>query len=203
MLLTAEQAIRAAAGAGLDGGAALNAAMVEIGRASAAHSMLVLLRACFHPTLQPRFDAVNNGVNGRGGGGDNGVAPVMAQVRALFALYHMERDLAEFLEHGFLTKAQATLLRKQVRELLASLRPQAVALVDAWGIDDWELNSALGKRDGNVYEALMESAQKEPLNADRPFGGWQTVVAQQQQKPPQPQRPQTAGSAEVLARSRL
>ena len=79
-------------------------------------------------------------------------------MRSLFALYYMERDLAEFLEHGHLSQAQATLLRQQVRSLLQELRPQAVALVDAWGIADCELNSALGRHDGRVYEALMASA---------------------------------------------
>ena len=29
----------------------------------------------------------------------------MAKVRSLFALYYMERDLAEFLEHGHLSQA--------------------------------------------------------------------------------------------------
>ena len=36
-----------------------------------------------------------------------------------------------------------------------------------------ELNSALGRHDGRVYEALMASAEKEPLNTERPRGGWQ------------------------------
>ena len=126
-------------------------------------------------------------------------------MRSLFALYYMERDLAEFLEHGHLSQAQAILLRQQarvlaaiclsspptaaaiapstlaappsqVRALLEELRPQAVALVDAWGMRDAELNSALGRYDGRVYEALMVSAQQEPLNTDRPVGGWQALL---------------------------
>jgi len=35
------------------------------------------------------------------------------------------------------------------------------------GIADCELNSALGRHDGRVYEALMASAQKAPLNTER------------------------------------
>ena len=64
--------------------------------------------------------------------------------------------------------------------LLTELRPDAIALVDAWAISDYELHSALGSHDGHVYEALMRSAQLEPLNTDRPAGGWQT------QLPPRP-----------------
>eukprot|EP00976_Prorocentrum_cordatum_P114210 1195817-Prorocentrum_minimum.AAC.3 len=35
--------------------------------------------------------------------------------------------------------------------LLSELRPDAVALVDAFGLDDYFLNSALGAADGDVY----------------------------------------------------
>ena len=38
----------------------------------------------------------------------------------------------------------------QVRSLLAALRPEAVALVDAWDYSDYELNSALGRYDGRA-----------------------------------------------------
>ncbi len=38
------------------------------------------------------------------------------------------------------------------------LRPDAVGLVDALDRDDYELNSALGRRDGDVYRVRFESA---------------------------------------------
>lgn len=41
-----------------------------------------------------------------------------------------------------------------------SLRPNAVALVDAFDIPDRVLNSALGRYDGKVYETLYELAKK-------------------------------------------
>ena len=69
---------------------------------------------------------------------------------------------------GYMNAVQANLLRQQaradprlpytegahtspiwqVRSLLAALRPEAVALVDAWDYSDYELNSALGRYDG-------------------------------------------------------
>jgi len=55
----------------------------------------------------------------------------------------------------------------QVHALLAELRPEAVALVDSWGIPDYLLNSSLGRYDGNVYPNLVKFAQAEPLNAIR------------------------------------
>jgi hypothetical protein len=54
---------------------------------------------------------------------------------------------------------QAAGLRTQHRTLLAALRPEAVSLVDAFGWEDYALNSALGRADGDVYRALLDMAQ--------------------------------------------
>ncbi|KAH8021614.1 hypothetical protein HPB51_016010 [Rhipicephalus microplus] len=51
-----------------------------------------------------------------------------------------------------------------ITELLKSLRPDAVALVDAFDHHDMVLCSALGSYDGRVYERMFESALKAPLN---------------------------------------
>ena len=60
---------------------------------------------------------------------------------------------------------QAAWARQQQYALLAALRPDAVALVDAFGIEDYLLNSALGRADGDVYRALLLAARASPLNA--------------------------------------
>ena len=44
------------------------------------------------------------------------------------------------------------LLRGEQRTLVRALRPNAVALTDSFGYPDYMLNSALGRRDGNVYQ---------------------------------------------------
>ncbi len=52
-----------------------------------------------------------------------------------------------------------------VRLLKLQIRPDAVALVDAWGLPDELLNSALGSYDGDVYNRLYTMAkEREPLN---------------------------------------
>lgn len=109
----------------------------------------------------------------------------------------MDQEAAEFLSSGYLSPKQAELVRSRVHALLAELRPQAVPLVDAWGIPDYQLNSALGRYDGSfgipfpldlilrkkaylllvafffsfflgdVYPNLVRFAQGEPLNATR------------------------------------
>jgi hypothetical protein len=44
------------------------------------------------------------------------------------------------------------------------VRPNAVALVDAFNYTDHYLGSVLGRYDGDVYPALYEEAWKDPLN---------------------------------------
>ena len=80
----------------------------------------------------------------------------------------MQQSGGDFFEAGCIDSAQAEWVREAVRHALAAVRPDAVALCDAWAISDHELNSTLGRYDGQVYEALYESAQKQnnPMNAD-------------------------------------
>ena len=121
---------------------------------------------------------------------------VMTTCFELFACYTMDAEASEFLSSGYLSPKQAELLRNRVHALLAELRPQAVSLVDAWGVPDYLLNSALGRYDGqsirvdaqsilesitdesttpfvvfsltgDVYPALVRFAQNEPLNRTR------------------------------------
>lgn len=49
-------------------------------------------------------------------------------------------------------------------EILAELRPVAVALVDAFDFRDRQLNSVLGRYDGDVYPNLFKWARESPLN---------------------------------------
>jgi len=65
---------------------------------------------------------------------------------------------------------QGQLVKKAQTAVLAAVRPDAVALVDAFGKTDFELNSAIGRSDGNYIQALYELAQKEPLNQSQEKG---------------------------------
>jgi len=134
---------------------AWNASCPDVIRASEAHCFYVLVRnfcsalKCVSKT-QPELE------------------PVLRSCCHLFSLWWMQESLGEFLEGGYLDARQAGLLRQAVRELLPVIRADAIPLVDAWGHSDHSLNSALGRRDGNVYEALLATAQPEtnPMNRD-------------------------------------
>ena len=63
-----------------------------------------------------------------------------------------------------MTESQITQVNERIKELLTAIRPDAVALVDAFDFQDVTLGSVLGRYDGNVYENLFEWAKKSPLN---------------------------------------
>ena len=71
-------------------------------------------------------------------------------------------------------QGQKVLQRK--RELLTQLRPDAISLVDAWAFTDYELNSAIGREDGDVYTALLAAAQSSPLNETQEGPAWRSVL---------------------------
>ena len=56
------------------------------------------------------------------------------------------------------------------------MRPDAVALVDAFDFSDTQLGSAIGKYDGNVYPALFEQAKRNPLNQKGVDWGYQQFL---------------------------
>ncbi|KAE8374017.1 hypothetical protein BDV26DRAFT_284653 [Aspergillus bertholletiae] len=72
-----------------------------------------------------------------------------------------------FLEHGLLTPDQLNGIRVHINELLACLLPDIAALTDAWDFTDSSLCSALGCKDGNVYERLLSWTRQLPANSGR------------------------------------
>ncbi|KAJ2892367.1 acyl-coenzyme A oxidase, partial [Coemansia aciculifera] len=50
--------------------------------------------------------------------------------------------------------------------VIGDVRGQIVPLVDAFGVSDFRLNSALGRSDGKVYENYLQWAMEDPLNQE-------------------------------------
>ncbi|KAK4557799.1 hypothetical protein RGQ29_007531 [Quercus rubra] len=82
----------------------------------------------------------------------------------IYALSLLHKHQGDFLSTGSITSKQASLANDQLRSLYSQVRPNAVALVDAFNYTDHYLGSVLGRYDGNVYPKLYEEAQKDPLN---------------------------------------
>ena len=71
---------------------------------------------------------------------------------------------------------QAGEARQLRRRLIRDLRPDAISLVDAWAFTNYELNSAIGLQSGDVYSALLEAAQRSPLNRSDEGPAWEPVL---------------------------
>lgn len=91
---------------------------------------------------------------------------VLARLRDLFALETLRQNLGGVAGDGYVSEAQAEMLGDVVQSLLEALRPDAVALVDAFAFDDTlELHqTALGAYDGDVYQRLWDWSEKDPAN---------------------------------------
>ncbi|XP_027180393.1 peroxisomal acyl-coenzyme A oxidase 1 [Coffea eugenioides] len=82
----------------------------------------------------------------------------------IYSLALLHKHQGDFLATSCVTPKQASLANDQLRELYTQVRPNAIALVDAFNYTDHFLGSILGRYDGNVYPKLYEAAWKDPLN---------------------------------------
>jgi len=99
---------------------------------------------------------------------DTAVKRVLSSLCSLFALSHITSPLSPgshtFIEDGFLSLTQLVDIRTLVNELLDDLLPQLCGLTDAWDFTDAGLGSAIGMKDGNVYERLLSWTRQLPIN---------------------------------------
>jgi acyl-CoA oxidase len=92
------------------------------------------------------------------------VTHVLTQLLLLYAANGISLHAAEFIEDGYMSSSQLDVVRETVLQLLTALRPNAVALVDAFDFTDRLLGSVLGRYDGQVYDNLYKWALNSPLN---------------------------------------
>ncbi|KAL4295243.1 hypothetical protein GQ457_12G001310 [Hibiscus cannabinus] len=100
-----------------------------------------------------------------------GVKTQLENLCNVYALSLLRKHLGDFVSTGCITPEQGALANEQLRLLYSQVRPNAVALVDAFNHTDHYLGSVLGRYDGNVYQKLYDEAWKSPLNdTDVPDG---------------------------------
>ena len=139
---------------------------VDMVRITKAHSRLLVL-TFFHDTLTASASRALP-------------PPVLTVLRHLCVLYGvsvLEGALGDLVLSHFATPTQAELIHAAVRSAVATVRPDAVALVDAFDLTDYYLNSALGRSDGRVYETLYDWAQQSPLNRSQVAPGYIESIA--------------------------
>ncbi|KAI6653659.1 Peroxisomal acyl-coenzyme A oxidase 1 [Oopsacas minuta] len=94
---------------------------------------------------------------------------ILQSLSNVFSLHYMLSRSGSFLECGVLHSTDLVELRRVLMSLLEQVRPEAVALVDAFDIPDIILRSVLGRKDGDVYRAMWEWVELNPRNKHR-FG---------------------------------
>jgi len=99
------------------------------------------------------------------------VKTLLDRLLELTALQHIRENGGDFID--VLDGHQLDLILERINEILTEVRPDAVALTDAFGWTDIQLNSTLGREDGSVYEAIYEEAKKSPLNKSERMLGWE------------------------------
>ena len=102
----------------------------------------------------------------------------MERLVALHGLATADDAMGDFLEDGYVDGAGAEAIRTEISALLLELRPDAAALTDAFALDDYFLNSALGAADGDVYARLYAEVQEAPFNASHTPPGYETLLRQ-------------------------
>ncbi|KAI8034814.1 probable peroxisomal acyl-coenzyme A oxidase 1 [Drosophila gunungcola] len=95
------------------------------------------------------------------------VSHVVGQLVELFVIDTFLRQAGCVLRwNSGINGTQLRFVERRYEELLARLRPNAVALVDGFDFHDRVLGSTLGCHDGRVYERLMEEARRNPVNQE-------------------------------------
>jgi len=103
---------------------------------------------------------------------DPAVSSILRTMCITYGLMNIAEDLGSFE----FTRKQKQMIRNALSKNMPILRNDAAALVDAFEFSDNILNSAIGKYDGRVYEALFQSALESPLNKVDPFLGYQEYL---------------------------
>ena len=147
-------------------GDAWNESLIQMARVSRSYSQLLIV----HNMIE--------GIADESAAGSLGPAEVtvMHNLCRCAALAWIEKDIGDFLEDGYFGVRHAGWVRSSVLQLLSTLRPDAVALVDARDFSDFSLKSALGRYDGDVYPAILEASRRDPLNKTDPGPGYEPNI---------------------------
>jgi len=146
---------------------ALNQCAVIAVKASTAHVQQFM--------IENNFKAINSFFTD-----DLAIHTIMMKLLMLHGLQLISENAGDFVGIGsdvFLTSKVLSTVESRINRLMDEIRPDAVSLVDSFGFVDTELKSTIGKYDGNVYEAIVNEASKNPLNNKNNNGkmiGWET-----------------------------
>ncbi|KAG0324538.1 hypothetical protein BG000_002188, partial [Podila horticola] len=138
-------------GAGEEAMAKAQVNMVELSRT---HGEGMLVRNFYEAIAKEEDEVV-----ARGGDSAKGHLPVLKMLCELHALHRLLEQAGDFTEDGYVNRQQIVWCKERRAQLVDLLRYELIGLVDAFDISDNQLNSAIGRYDGRVYESLYEWAK--------------------------------------------
>ncbi|KAG0335777.1 Peroxisomal acyl-coenzyme A oxidase 1 [Podila humilis] len=138
-------------GAGEEAMAKAQVPMVELSRT---HCEGILVRNFYEAIAKEEIE-----IKAKGGDSSKGHLPVLKMLCELHALHRLLEQAGDFTEDGYVSRAQIVWCKERRFQLVDLLRTELVGLVDAFDISDNQLNSAIGRYDGRVYESLYEWAK--------------------------------------------
>jgi len=139
-----------------DPNATFNTSMMDLTRASSAHAELLLVDFFARGVADIKDVALKS---------------AMQELFFVFSFWLMGNSMGEFRNDDYISSEQAEMIRSQMLKMLPVIRRNAITLTDGFGLSDFELNSAIGRYDGDMYRALISRAADEPLNrSERPKG---------------------------------
>lgn len=94
---------------------------------------------------------------------------VLMNVCLLYGLYTVEENAGAFLQYAYFSPKQMEAIRSKTNELCASVRDQAIPLVDAFNLSDYMVNSPLGRADGNVYVHYFDQVKRSNPQGPHPY----------------------------------
>lgn len=100
--------------------------------------------------------------------GAAGVGTILQKLADVFILDALQTGIPDLAEFDIVPNSAIGALRKAFASSINALRLDLIGLTDAFGFTDWELNSLLGRSDGNVYQELWKTVnEKNPINTNR------------------------------------
>ena len=84
---------------------------------------------------------------------------VLKLLCTLYGLSCINDHTGPFLQYGFYTPQHVNIIHSEMSSLLDALRPNVIALTDAFDLTDYTLNSSIGCYDGDVYRRIVEKTR--------------------------------------------
>lgn len=95
----------------------------------------------------------------------------------LLCVHLLMKHLGDFMMFGLIESYPCSHYLPLIHSsLLSSLNTLDLSLIEAWNLSDVRLNSTLGSKQGNVYEALLEATINDPLNQKSVSEGYEKYL---------------------------